>query len=60
MIVLSYCIRLPLTAESETFYIKRCGPNKQGLPYNSKSVMGERTAPHFIGDSSPLSNRLVT
>lgn len=33
---------------------------EHSLPYNSKSVMGERTAPHFTGDSSPLTSRLVT
>lgn len=34
--------------------------SERKLPYNSKSVMGERMAPHLTGESSPLTSRLVT
>lgn len=65
----AFCLSLYDYAEVQdlfTAYSRDCSmqieitASKHSLPYNSKSVMGERTAPHFTGDSSPLTNRLVT
>lgn len=36
------------------------GVRTHSSPYNSKSVMGERTAAHFTMGVLPLTNRLVT
>lgn len=60
LIMQGYCICLVHVAETVVIFQMQKAANKHSLPYNSKSVMGERTAPHFTGDSSPLTNRLVT